>query len=452
MAAIVNSCRFAAVLTSRNARRGFHAAAVNRAASNFTMPALSPTMTEGNIASWKLKEGDSFSAGDVILEIETDKAQMDVEAQDDGILFKIMQQDGSKAVQVGERIGVLAEEGDDLSSLEIPSDAKAASSGQPARKDRPSPQDESAGGLDKTETSPSAMEAPPSSKPNADASAGGAADTTRATQLGAGDETGKPQKQTYPLYPSVHHLLLLNGLTKDDANKIPATGPLGRLLKGDVLAYLGKIDKNYSAEQSKRISKMGHLDLSNIQVSVPKKVEKPAAAAVEATKPAPPPDTEIALPISLTAVIATQKRVQDTLGIYLPLSTFIARASEMANDALPLSKNRTPTSDELFNSVLGLDKVTPKTSRGHYVPQITGLPTTPLAASRPAPRKADIIDLLSSKPSAFKKTTKTFGATGAVAPHSIFSVTARKGEEKRVKEYLERVKNVLEAEPGRLVL
>jgi pyruvate/2-oxoglutarate dehydrogenase complex dihydrolipoamide acyltransferase (E2) component len=53
------------------------------------MPALSPTMTEGNIATWKIKEGDSFSAGDVLLEIETDKAQMDVEAQDDGILAKI---------------------------------------------------------------------------------------------------------------------------------------------------------------------------------------------------------------------------------------------------------------------------------------------------------------------------------------------------------------------------
>ena len=51
------------------------------AAANFTMPAMSPTMTEGNIASWKVKEGDSFSTGDVLLEIETDKATMDVEAQ-----------------------------------------------------------------------------------------------------------------------------------------------------------------------------------------------------------------------------------------------------------------------------------------------------------------------------------------------------------------------------------
>lgn len=60
------------------------------AAHNFTMPALSPTMTEGNITSWKVKEGDSFVAGDVLLEVETDKATMDVEAQDDGIMAKIM--------------------------------------------------------------------------------------------------------------------------------------------------------------------------------------------------------------------------------------------------------------------------------------------------------------------------------------------------------------------------
>ena len=69
------------------------------------MPAMSPTMTEGNIASWKVKEGDSFSTGDVLLEIETDKASMDVEAADDGVMFKIFAEDGSKSVQVGTRIG-----------------------------------------------------------------------------------------------------------------------------------------------------------------------------------------------------------------------------------------------------------------------------------------------------------------------------------------------------------
>lgn len=69
---------------------GFRSSSAVLAAHNFTMPALSPTMTEGNIAAWKVKEGDEFIAGDVLLEVETDKAQMDVEAQDDGIMAKIM--------------------------------------------------------------------------------------------------------------------------------------------------------------------------------------------------------------------------------------------------------------------------------------------------------------------------------------------------------------------------
>lgn len=375
---------------------------------------------------------------------------MDVEAQDDGVMFKIFEQDSANTVQVGKRIAVLAEPGDDLSSLEVPAEESSASGGQPARKDRPTPQVETAGGIDTTESSPSASEAPPSSKPNADAAAGGAADTTPATQEKGGKSAGRAQKQKYPLYPSVQHLLHEKGLSKEDADKIPATGPGGRLLKGDVLAYLGRIAKDYPAEQSKRLEKLGHLDLSNIQINVPKKVD--TAKPAEAAKPAPPVDVEIALPISLTAVIATQKRVQDTLGINLPLSTFIARASELANEELPLSKNHKPTADDLFNSVLGLDKVGAKTSRGNYMPQIIGFPEAPVAARRAPARKADIIDLLSSKPAAPKKASRVLGAANAAAPHNVFSVTAPKGDERRAQTYLERMKLVLEAEPGRLVL
>ncbi|GAB7357743.1 hypothetical protein MBLNU459_g0398t1 [Dothideomycetes sp. NU459] len=440
MAAIASSCRFAAVLTSRHARRGFRAAAANHAAQSFTMPALSPTMTEGNIAAWRVKEGDSFSAGDVLLEIETDKATMDVEAQDDGIMAKIIQADGSKAVQVGERIGVLAEPGDDIASLEMPAEEKSSSAGKPDNEGTASPQqEEKAAATDKSKSSESQAEAPPSSKSDADT----------ATSTGASESSGQIQKQKYPLYPSVQHLLLQNGLSKADADKIPSSGPGGRLLKGDVLAYMGKIAKSYSADQSKRIEKMGHLDLSNIQVTVPKKADAPKPA--EVIEAAPEPDTEIALPISLTAVIATQKRVEDTLGIFLPLSTFIARASELANEDLPLSKNRVPTSDELFNSVLGLDKISTKTSRGRYIPQITTLGPTPILAQGSRARKSDIIDFLSAKPTP-KMPAKAVGAIGAVAPHNVFSVMAPRGDEKRVQEYLERMKRVLEAEPGRLVL
>jgi len=95
--------------------RTLHVSARRRALAQFNMPAMSPTMTEGGIASWKKKEGESFTAGDVLLEIETDKATIDVEAQDDGIMAKIIVQDGTKGVPVGSVIAVIGEEGDDLS-------------------------------------------------------------------------------------------------------------------------------------------------------------------------------------------------------------------------------------------------------------------------------------------------------------------------------------------------
>ncbi|GAA6058882.1 hypothetical protein JCM10212_002826 [Sporobolomyces blumeae] len=99
--------------------RQFHATPCSAALSKFLFPAMSPTMTEGGIASWKKKEGESFQPGDVLLEIETDKATMDVEAQDEGVLGKILSGDGSKAVQVGTPVAILGEEGDDFSESAI---------------------------------------------------------------------------------------------------------------------------------------------------------------------------------------------------------------------------------------------------------------------------------------------------------------------------------------------
>ncbi|EPT03962.1 hypothetical protein FOMPIDRAFT_1022106 [Fomitopsis schrenkii] len=107
------SCLARSILTRR-----LHVSARRNALSKFGMPAMSPTMTEGGIASWKKKEGESFTAGDVILEIETDKATIDVEAQDDGIVAKIIAQDGAKNIAVGVPIAIFAEEGDDLSAAD----------------------------------------------------------------------------------------------------------------------------------------------------------------------------------------------------------------------------------------------------------------------------------------------------------------------------------------------
>ncbi|MEL0012995.1 MAG: 2-oxo acid dehydrogenase subunit E2, partial [Alphaproteobacteria bacterium] len=82
------------------------------------MPALSPTMTEGNLARWLKSEGDSISPGDVIAEIETDKATMEFESVDEGTLGKILVAEGTEEVAVNTPIAVILEEGEDASALD----------------------------------------------------------------------------------------------------------------------------------------------------------------------------------------------------------------------------------------------------------------------------------------------------------------------------------------------
>ena len=89
------------------------------------MPALSPTMTEGNLAKWLVKEGDTVSSGDVLAEIETDKATMEVEAVDEGTIGKLLVEEGSEGVAVNTLIAILLEEGEDASSMDAAAPAAA---------------------------------------------------------------------------------------------------------------------------------------------------------------------------------------------------------------------------------------------------------------------------------------------------------------------------------------
>ena len=96
------------------------------------MPALSPTMEEGTLAKWLVKEGDTVSSGDVIAEIETDKATMEFEAVDEGVIGKIVVAEGTEAVKVNSLIAVLLEDGEDASSV-----STETSSAAPAEKAAP---------------------------------------------------------------------------------------------------------------------------------------------------------------------------------------------------------------------------------------------------------------------------------------------------------------------------
>ncbi|KAI7866734.1 hypothetical protein BDF14DRAFT_1809329 [Spinellus fusiger] len=178
---------------------GIHSSVARAAITRFNLPAMSPTMTEGVIQKWMIKEGESFSAGDVLIELTTDKAQIDVEAQDDGVLAKIILPEGEKAA-VNTLIGLLAEEGDDISNVQIPKseEKKQEAAATPSTKETP--------------------QAP--SEPIHH----GAIDTTQLKK---------------PLSPAVLSLVLKHHI--QDVTAIKASGPGGRILKGDVLAHLGKI-------------------------------------------------------------------------------------------------------------------------------------------------------------------------------------------------------------------
>ena len=82
------------------------------------MPALSPTMTEGNVAKWLKKVGDDVKSGDIIAEVETDKATMEVESIDEGKLAKIIHSDGSENIAVNSMIGVISLEGETDNDVE----------------------------------------------------------------------------------------------------------------------------------------------------------------------------------------------------------------------------------------------------------------------------------------------------------------------------------------------
>ena len=94
------------------------------------MPALSPTMTQGNVAEWKVSPGDKVSAGDVIADIETDKATMALESMEDGYVAKILVPSGAQDVQVGEIICVMVEEQGDCEKFADFAPTAAAPSSQ----------------------------------------------------------------------------------------------------------------------------------------------------------------------------------------------------------------------------------------------------------------------------------------------------------------------------------
>ncbi|CDR45655.1 CYFA0S19e01464g1_1 [Cyberlindnera fabianii] len=315
----------------------FSTATVLRKADFFKMPAMSPTMEKGGVTSWKFKEGDSFNAGDVLLEVETDKSTIDVEAQDDGILAKIIHQDGAKDLAVGTPIAVIAEPGDDLATLEMPKDSNSSAPSAAAKTEAPK------------------KEAPKKEAPKPEAS-------KKETPKSPSVESGKADpKQTF--FPSVASLLSENNISRDVAiEKIPATGPQGRLVKGDVLAYLGKISQESVNSITSFVNSHSKLDLSNIEKLAIKPKEKAPEAADDAKAKAQQPKKAaapepITKAFSLDAVLALRDQAPE-LGIKsFSVREYVEGASQRAERyAYQLHAKKSDYYDPIFEELVAPSK------------------------------------------------------------------------------------------------
>jgi len=180
---------------------------------NILMPALSPTMEKGNLAKWLKKEGDKVKSGDVIAEIETDKATMEVEAVDEGTIAKIIVPEGTQDVPVNDVIAVLAGDGEDV---------KAAGAGAAAAKPAPKVADKVA---DKAAEKPAA--APPAKPAAAPAPAAKAAPAPQAAGP-APQANGRGRIFSSPL---ARRLAKEAGI---ELGRITGTGPHGRVIARDV--------------------------------------------------------------------------------------------------------------------------------------------------------------------------------------------------------------------------
>ena len=200
---------------------------------NILMPALSPTMEKGNLAKWLKKEGDKVKPGDVIAEIETDKATMEYEAIDEGTLAKIVVPEGTQDVPVKAVIAVLAEEGEDVKAA-----AAGAGTGAPAAKAAPTAKPASASASPRVDEAVSARPSPPTRSTSAVSEAAPARAAPQAPAASVsqpGEAEGMRVARTNRVFSSP----LARRLAKEagiDLVRVEGSGPHGRVIARDVEA------------------------------------------------------------------------------------------------------------------------------------------------------------------------------------------------------------------------
>ncbi|KAG9450811.1 hypothetical protein H6P81_010776 [Aristolochia fimbriata] len=205
------------------------------------MPSLSPTMTEGNIARWLKKEGDKISPGEVLCEVETDKATVEMECMEEGYLAKIIRGDGSKEIKVGEVIAITVEEEDDIAKFK---DYKPAGDAGGSKESAP------------TSAPPPKKEVEPVSSPEP-------------TKSSKPVDAVPLEEDRIIISPAARKLAEDNNVP---VSSIKGTGPDGRILKSDIEDYLASSAKGVSVPSAKTTTTAQALDYSDLPVSQIRKV------------------------------------------------------------------------------------------------------------------------------------------------------------------------------------
>ena len=272
------------------------------------MPALSPTMTEGTLARWLVAEGDAVRSGDVIAEIETDKATMEVEAIDDGVMGKILVDAGSENVAVNSVIGLLAEDGEDVSALDVPSSSAPAST---------APASEGA----KTETSTQAALSEPASGEMAKP-----AETPAPAQPSASAPIGQSDGARVFASPLARRIASQNNV---DIQSLSGTGPHGRIIKADVEAAL-------APPQPAQTSSLTAIATGGSEFVPHTAMRRTIAARLQESKQQAP-HFYLTVDCELDTLLENRKALNAQAGedVKISVNDLIIRAAAMAQKAVP---------------------------------------------------------------------------------------------------------------------
>ncbi|CAG0924628.1 unnamed protein product [Notodromas monacha] len=271
-------------------RHGLHASRVCAVKGEAVkMPSLSPTMSEGTIVNWYKKEGDEIKAGDVLCDIQTDKAVVGFEVEEEGILAKILKPDNSLNVALGSLIALMVEPGVDWKSVEMPE------------------------GTTTTTDKPEAVSAP--------------------TQVDT------HQSSPRSIGPAVRNLLTAHGILPDD---VTGTGPYGRLTKGDVLDFIKlknlkaveikpepvqKVAKVVEApKQSVETAHYVDVAVSSMRATIAKRLSESKRSI---------PHAYATVDADLTALLAERQKLK-AHGLNISVNNFVIKAVGLSEQAMGL--------------------------------------------------------------------------------------------------------------------